>query len=59
MFSNTLQDHGVKAIYAAGNADLQTAVDSASRSPTTLIGEDTDLIVLLCFHVSSFDLYVT
>ena len=62
MLSKRLTDCVVKTIHAVGDADLlicQTAVDSASRSPTTLIGEDTDLLVLLCFHANpnSFDLY--
>ena len=36
------------------DADLlvvQTAVDSAANSTTTVVGEDTDLLVLPCLHV--------
>ena len=29
---------------------VKTAVDSASEQPTTLVGEDIDLLVLLCYH---------
>ena len=29
---------------------VQTAVDSAANSATTVVGEDTDLLVLLCLH---------
>ena len=63
MVSEKFQQHGFQTIHAEGDADLficQTAVDSASRHTTTLIiGDDTDLLVLLCFHANpnSFNLY--
>ena len=46
---------------AEGDANLlicKTVVDSASRRTTILIGDDTDLLVLLCFHPKSFNLYL-
>ena len=44
-----------------GDANLlicKTVVDSASRRTTILIGDDTDLLVLFCFHPNSFNLYL-
>ena len=40
---------------------MQTAVDSAANSATTVVGEDTDLLVLLCLHadVKSQPLFFT
>ena len=62
MVSEKFQHRGFQTIHAEGDADsliCQTAVDSASRHTTTLIGDNTDLLVLLCFHVNpnSFNLY--
>ncbi|KAK6172757.1 hypothetical protein SNE40_016353 [Patella caerulea] len=45
--------NGLATVHADGDADLliaQTAVNSAAKKATTVIGEDTDLLVLLCFH---------
>ena len=47
---------------ASGDADLlivQKAVQSATTTNTVLVGDDTDLIVLLCYHTSleSHDLF--
>ncbi|CAH3149612.1 unnamed protein product, partial [Porites lobata] len=53
MLSSKLHEHGVKTLHAESDADLlivQTAVDSAANSATTVVGEDTDLLVLLCPH---------
>ena len=53
MLSSKLQEHGIKTLHAESDADLlivQTAVDSAANSATTVVGEDTDLLVLLCLH---------
>ena len=41
---------------AEGDADLlivQTAIEAASQGATSLIGEDTDLLDLLCFHADA------
>ena len=54
MLSSKLQEHGVKTLHAESDANLlivQTAVDLAANSATTVAGEDTDLLVLLCLHV--------
>ncbi|KAG7177299.1 hypothetical protein Hamer_G000597 [Homarus americanus] len=56
MLSHKLQENGIRAVRADGNADLlivQTAVECASRHPITLIGEDTDRLVLLCMHADT------
>ena len=48
-----LQRSGCTVIHATGNADLlivQTAIQSARSVPTVLVGDDTDLLVLLCYH---------
>ena len=53
MLSSKLQEHGVKTFHVESDTDLlivQTAVDSAANSATTVVGEDTDLLVLLCLH---------
>ena len=54
--------NGCKTMHAEGDADLlivKTAVEAASQGATSLIGEDADLLVLLCFHadVDSLPLY--
>lgn len=56
-FVDTLTEKLVAAdchvLQAVGNADVliaKTAVSRAAESPTTVIGEDTDLLVLLIYH---------
>ena len=49
-----LQRHGCVVHHARGDADLlivTTAVQCAKLTTTVLVGDDTDLIVLLCFYV--------
>ena len=44
---------GCQVRHARGDADMlivQTAIQSASRSSTVLVDDDTDLLILLCFH---------
>ena len=41
-----------KVYYASGDADLQKAIESASLMDTALVGEDTDLLILLCYYAS-------
>ena len=46
---------GTRLCNLAGNADLlivKTAVETAKGKHTTLVGDDTDLIVLLCYYYS-------
>ena len=43
---------------AEGDADVfivKTAVDSAMTHPTVRVGDDTDLLVLLCYHTKADD----
>ena len=49
-------ENGINNLQAEGNADLliiETPVGSAERDQTVLIGEDTDLLILLCHYASS------
>ena len=62
MLSKALQNVGCITHHANGDADLlivKTAVESARMSTTVLVGDDTDLPVLLCCHASEdgYDLY--
>ena len=63
MLGRRLELNGCKVLHAEGDADLliaQTAVESSRTNPTTLIGDDTDLLVLLCHHAdrTSHPLYL-
>ena len=64
MLSRFLQEDNCPTYHAEGDADVlivKTAVESARKrnTVTVLVGDDTDLIVLLCFYTrsDSFDLY--
>ena len=62
ILSEALQNVGCVTHHANGDADLlivKTAVASARTNNTVLVGDDTDLLVLLCYHASKdgFDLY--
>ena len=53
LLSEKLRQAGCNTVHVTGDADLlivQTAVNCAENSSTTMIGEDTDLLVLLCTH---------
>ena len=53
MLSHKFQQHGCETLQVAGDADLlivQTAVKCPEHSQAVVIGEDTDLLVLLCMH---------
>ena len=53
MLSQALQTMGSITHHADGDADLlivRTAVESAQTKTTVLVGDDTDLLVLLCYH---------
>ena len=62
MLSKALQNVGCITHHANGDADLlifKTAVEFARTSTTVVVGDDTDLLVLLCYHASNdgYDLY--
>ena len=62
MLSEELQKKNCKTHHASGDADfliVQKAVKSATTTNTVLVGDDTDLIILLCYHASleSHDLF--
>lgn len=55
MLSQALQNAGCVTHQSNGDADLlivKTAVESARTKTTVLVGDDTDLLVLLCYHAS-------
>ena len=55
MLSTKLVQKNCKTYHASGDADLlivQKAVESASTVDTVLIGDDTDLLILLIYHAS-------
>ena len=48
-----LEDSGCRTLQADGDADvliIKTSISTAAESPTVLVGDDTDLLVLLCFY---------
>ena len=54
MLSESLEHVGCETRHAKGDADVlivETTVQSAMSCETTLVCDDTDLLVLLCFHV--------
>ena len=62
MLSTELEKSNCRTYYAPGDADLlivPKALQSATTSKTLLVGEDTDLIVLFCYHANldSHDLF--
>ena len=53
---------GCKTVHASSDADIlivRTAVESAKACNTVVVGDDTDLLVLLCFHsdMAAHELY--
>ena len=51
-----LEENGIPVQHAQGDADcviVQVALRSAMEYATVLVGEDTDLLILLLFHVKS------
>ena len=54
MLGQSLEHVGCETRHAKGDADVlvvETTVQSALSCETTLDGDDTHLVVLLCFHV--------
>ncbi|KAG1678943.1 hypothetical protein GQR58_013119 [Nymphon striatum] len=52
--SERLREAGCRTCHATGDADFliaQTAVGCADSGETILVGDDTDLLVLFCYHV--------
>ncbi|KAG1650842.1 hypothetical protein GQR58_027696 [Nymphon striatum] len=52
--SERLREAGCRTCHATGDTDFliaQTAVGCADSGETILVGDDTDLLVLLCYHV--------
>ena len=63
LLGEKLQLSGCNIIHAPGDADLmivQMAVQSAKSITAVLVGDDTDLLVLLCHHAdtSARDLFL-
>ncbi|XP_030835633.1 uncharacterized protein LOC115921731 [Strongylocentrotus purpuratus] len=55
MLSTKLWAKNCQTHHAAGDADLlivQKAVESAATTDTVLIGDDTDLLILLIYHTN-------
>ena len=55
MLGDHLESHKCKVHHAPGDAELlivQKAVESATMRNTVLVGDDTDLLILLCYHES-------
>ena len=53
LIMDRMQQEGCDVIQAEGDADVdiaKAAINMSALRPTTLIGEDTDLLVLLLFH---------
>ncbi|ESP02014.1 hypothetical protein LOTGIDRAFT_157147 [Lottia gigantea] len=53
LLSKHLEENGCKTFHSDGDADVlivKNAVQCSIASPTVLIGDDTDLLVLLCFY---------
>ena len=62
LLGDKLQQSGCSTIHAKGDADLlivQTVIQSARSIITVLVGDDTDLLVLLCRHaeMNAIDLF--
>ena len=54
MLGQSLEHVGCETRHAKGDADVlivETTVRSVMSCETTLVGDDIDLLVLLCFHV--------
>jgi hypothetical protein len=53
MLSRQLKKNNYKTHHAPGDADILIvlkAVESATVSKTVLVGNDTDLLIVLCYH---------
>ena len=55
MLGDQLEMNNCKVYHAPGDADLlivQKSIESATMSITNLVGDDTDFLILLCYHLS-------
>lgn len=53
LLGKSLETEGRMVVHTSGDADgliVRKAIESAQRRETVLIGDDTDLLVLLCCH---------
>ncbi|KAG1672542.1 hypothetical protein GQR58_015942 [Nymphon striatum] len=61
MLSESLNENNCKTLHAESDVDvlIATAVEAANLNTTVLVGDDTDLLILLCHHFKPgrFDLY--
>ena len=58
LIANCLRQKGCDVIQAEGDADLEiekTAVSMSMYKYTTLIGEDTNLLILILYHATAED----
>ena len=58
LLSSHLQQNNIVVIHAEADADVlvaQTAIESAASSDTVLVGDDTDLLILLCSNSKSIN----
>jgi hypothetical protein len=63
MLGEKLRARGIQVYHDGGDADLAIVlkgIEQASNLPTAIIGDDTDLLVLLCYHanVHSNDIFL-
>ena len=60
LLGKSLEEAGCKVVHASGDADVlivKTALELAQTGETILIADDTDLLVLLCYHANRDDGY--
>ena len=50
-----MSEHGFDTTHAVGDAErliVKTTLDMADEASVVLLGEDTDLLILLLFHIT-------
>ena len=55
LLSREFNKRGIRTLHSSHDADVlivKTAIENSRQRPTTVIGEDTDLLVLLLFHAN-------
>ena len=56
IIAEDMSDAGISVVKAKADADyliVKTAVDCAEHHDTIVVGQDTDLLVLLCYHAQN------